>query len=312
MPEGRLGATRKTLGVTPFPTRTYGIIRGMPAIKHHEKLRNDAYFKDGALPCVVREMREAPSNAFVAMHDHEFSELVVVASGKISHIHADRTDRLSKGDFFVIHPGELHGYAELAPNTVVFNILYHCGRPPMPLTVAGFPLMDELFPKDPASVRASTLGRVARSNLPSVLQLVDMIRREEHSEQPMRHAVCESLFTSLLLLLSRSTQRAGASDDDNPVQGEMDFIAANLNRKITLVELCGVSGKSASTLHREFRKAVGKSPGDYILSMRIGKARSLRATTDLSLGEIASRTGFCCASHLSHALHRTKAPATHE
>ena len=58
----------------------------MPAIKHHEKLRNDAYFKGSALPCIVREMREAPSNAFVAMHDHEFSELVIVASGNNQHI----------------------------------------------------------------------------------------------------------------------------------------------------------------------------------------------------------------------------------
>ena len=281
----------------------------MPAIKHHEKLRNDAYFKDGALPCIVREMREAPSNAFVAMHDHEFSELVIVASGKISHIHAVRTDRLAKGDFFAIHPGERHGYAELAPNTIVFNVLYHCGRPPMPLTVAGFPLMNELFPKDPASTRASTLGRVSRSNLPAVLQLIDLIRKEEHSEQPMRRAVCESLFTSLLLVLSRSTQRANAPAQECPVQKEIDFVAENLNRKITLGELCGVSGKSASTLHREFRKAVGKSPGDYILSVRVEKARSLRETTSLSLGEIASRTGFCGASHLSRAL-AARRPAT--
>ena len=302
MPEGRLGATRKTLGVTPFPTRTYGIIRGMPAIKHHEKLRNDAYFKDGALPCIVREMREAPSNAFVAMHDHEFSELVVVASGKISHIHADRTDRLSKGDFFVIHPGELHGYAELAPKTVVFNVLYHCGRPPVPLTVCGFPLMDEFFPKNPADVRAKTLGRVPAKSLPSVLQLVNLIRREEHSEQPMRRAVCESLFVSLLTCLARSTQIALTSTQESPVQKEIDFIAANLNRKITLGELCAVSGKSASTLHREFRKAVGKSPGDYIIDMRIAKAKSLRETTALPLGEIASRTGFCNASHLARTL----------
>ena len=91
----------------------------MPAIKHNEILRNDDYFKGGELPCIVREMRDAPSNAFVAMHDHEFSELVIVASGKISHIHADKTDRLSKGHFFVIHPGEQHGYAKLAPKTVI-------------------------------------------------------------------------------------------------------------------------------------------------------------------------------------------------
>lgn len=64
----------------------------MPAIKHLEKLKSGAYFKDNDLPYIIREMREAPSNAFVAMHDHEFSELVVVASGRISHIHAGNPD----------------------------------------------------------------------------------------------------------------------------------------------------------------------------------------------------------------------------
>ena len=278
----------------------------MPAIKHNEILRNDDYFKGGELPCIVREMRDAPSNAFIAMHDHEFSELVIVASGKISHVHADKTDRLSKGHFFVIHPGEQHGYAQLAPKTIVFNVLYHRERPPLPLSVLGFPLMNEIFPEDPAAVRANTLGRVARSNLKAVLQIIDLIRREEHSDQPLRRVSCESLFMSLLLLLARATRRVSAPSQENPVQKEIDFIAENLSRKITLDELCGVSGKSVRTLHREFRKAVGKSPGDYIIDMRIAKAKSLRETTALPLGKIASRTGFCNASHLSRTLSARK------
>ena len=284
----------------------FGIITPMPAIKHLEKLRSDAYFKDGALPCIVREMREAPSNAFVAMHNHEFSELVIVASGKISHIHADKTDRLSKGHFFVIHPGEQHGYAELAPKTVVFNVLYLCERPPVPLTICGFPLMNEFFPPNPASIRAKTLGRIPAKSLVFILQLINQIRHEEHSEQPMRRAVCESLFVSLLMHLARSTQSTQASLQDIPVQKEIDFIAENLSRKITLGELCAVSGKSASTLHREFRKAVGKSPGDYIIDMRIAKAKTLLGRKGSTLKKVAAKTGFCCAAHLSRTLRRTK------
>ena len=280
----------------------------MPAIKHHEILRDDDYFKGGALPCVVREMRDAPSNAFVAMHDHEFSELVIVASGKISHIHADRTDKLSKGDFFAIHPGERHGYAQLAPKTVVFNVLYHRERPPLPLSVLGFPLMDEIFPEDPATVHANTLGRVKRSNLTAVLRLIDLIRREEHLDQPLRRITCESLFMSLLLLLARSTQRVSVPSRESLVQKEIDFITKNLSRKITLDELCGVSGKSARTLHREFRKAVGKSPGDYIIDMRIAKARTLLGRKGSTLKKVAAKTGFCSSAHLSRTLHRTKAP----
>ena len=277
----------------------------MPAIKHQETLRDDDYFKGGELPCVVREMRDAPSNAFVAMHDHEFSELVIVASGKISHIHTDKTDRLSKGHFFAIHPGERHGYAELAPKTVVFNVLYHRERPPLPLSVLGFPLMDEIFPEDPASVHASTLGRVTRSNLTAVLRLIDLIRREEHLDQPLRRTTCESLFTSLLLMLARSTQRVSAPSQESSVQKEIDFIAENLSRKITLEEICAISGKSERTLHREFRKAVGKSPGDYIIDMRVAKAKTLLGRKGSTLKKVAAKTGFCSSAHLSRTLHRT-------
>lgn len=280
----------------------------MPAIKHHEILRDGDYFKGGELPCVVREMRDAPSNAFVAMHNHEFSELVIVASGKINHIHADRTDKLSKGDFFAIHPGERHGYAQLAPKTVVFNVLYHREKPPLPLSVLGFPLMDEIFPEDPATVHANTLGRVTRSNLTAVLRLIDLIRREEHLDQPLRRITCESLFMSLLLLLARSTQRVSVPSRESLVQKEIDFITKNLSRKITLDELCGVSGKSARTLHREFRKAVGKSPGDYIIDMRIAKAKTLLGRKGSTLKKVAAKTGFCSSAHLSRTLHRTKAP----
>ena len=202
--------------------------------------------------------------------------------------------------------GERHGYAQLAPKTIVFNVLYHRERPPLPLSVLGFPLMNEIFPEDPASVHANTLGRVTRSNLPAVLQLIDLIRREEHLDQPLRRTTCESLFTSLLLLLARSTQRVSVPSRESPVQKEIDFITKNLSRKITLDELCGISGKSVRTLHREFRKAVGKSPGDYIIDMRIAKAKVLLGRKGSTLKKVAAKTGFCCAAHLSRTLRRTK------
>ena len=271
----------------------------MAAIKHLEKLKNAAYFRDSGLPCIVREMHAAAGNTFIAMHDHEFSELVIVAEGKVNHIHTDRTDKLSKGAFFVIHPGRRHGYAELAPKTVVFNLLYHCNRPPLPLTSGGFTLMDVFFPANPAAVHAYTLGRMPRSSLSAVVRLINLIRNEEHSGHPMRRAICESLFVSLLLYLARTTCHADASVLDIPIRKEVDFIAANLDRKITITDLCGVAGKSASTLHRAFRRMTGKSPGDYIIDMRVAKARALLDKPGTTLSTVASQTGFCCASHLS-------------
>ena len=130
-------------------------------IKHLESLHFTDYFKDGEAICVIKEMRSAPSNAYIAMHDHEFSEVVVVAQGALTHLRASGTMRLTAGDFFAIHPGERHGYADLSKDTVVYNCLYRTDKPPPgiydipPLRRAAF------FPSTGAMASETATGRLS-------------------------------------------------------------------------------------------------------------------------------------------------------
>ena len=270
-------------------------------IKHLDKLKIVDYFKNDELPCVVREMHDEPRNTVIAMHDHEFSELVIVAEGSLNHIHARETVRLTAGDFFVIHPGERHGYAELEPGTRVFNLLYRHTEQPPSLMLANLPLMTALFPQDPQAIHAFTLGHIPTTAMQHLIELIKSIRKEEKSRRILRHAICTHLFSTILLYLSRA-MRTVPTVPTASIQKEIEFITKNLDRKITLTELCSISGKSVSTLSREFRKAVGKSPGDYIIALRLVKAKELLSRTTLSLGEIAALLGFCSASHLSRTL----------
>ena len=52
----------------------------MPAIKHPEKLKSTVYFRDGELPSIVRKMRQAPSNTFVAVGHDRLSSSVAASS----------------------------------------------------------------------------------------------------------------------------------------------------------------------------------------------------------------------------------------
>jgi AraC-like DNA-binding protein len=51
-------------------------------------------------------------------------------------------------------------------------------------------------------------------------------------------------------------------------------------------------GMSISTLRRRFRQAMGTSPHDYLLGLRVATARRLLAETALPLKEIARRLGY--------------------
>ena len=278
------------------------------AIKRLEVRKGEDYFTRSGLPCVVREMHAAPSNEIIPIHDHEFSELVVVASGSLSHFHSAGTSRLRTGDFFAVHPGERHGYANLTRQTVVFNILYHCSRPPAVLALADISLMPQLFPKEPSECKAHTIGHISKRELPHVVNIIREIRREEDARRPMGAAICSALFAAQLLRPPCAAEDATPASE-SPIQAELDYITQNISGKITFRELCAVSGKSVSTLSREFKKSTGRSPGDYIIALRVEKARSLLSQSKKRpLAKIAAMTGFCSAGHLSRTLHRTKAP----
>ncbi|MDD2455881.1 MAG: DNA-binding transcriptional regulator [Kiritimatiellae bacterium] len=63
-------------------------------------------------------------------------------------------------------------------------------------------------------------------------------------------------------------------------------------------------GVSRSTLDGHFRQVVGRSVHQEILRVQISAARSLLATTDLSLEDIARRAGFCHAQYLAAIFRR--------
>lgn len=271
------------------------------AIRHLDNLKGNDYFGDkGGTPCVVREMRTAPSNEYIALHDHSFSELVIVAAGSLKHIHTKGIERISAGDFFVIHPGERHGYAELAQGTSVFNLIYRGELPPA-LLFGDCPLAPLFFPGADDKVYANRLGRVPRRALPDILALVRELRREERANRPLRFAVCASLFSTIILLLSRFMQE-GQPSPTNALLAETKFIEDNLAAKITLRDLRAVAGRSTRAIYAEFSKVFGKTPGDYILGLRVARAKSLLGVPGRTLKDVAEQTGFCSASHLSRTL----------
>jgi transcriptional regulator GlxA family with amidase domain len=57
-------------------------------------------------------------------------------------------------------------------------------------------------------------------------------------------------------------------------------------------------------LEDRFRRAVGRSIHDDILHVRLGEARRLITTTDLSVKQIAPRSGFHSVSYMTTLFRR--------
>lgn len=100
------------------------------------------------------------------------------------------------------------------------------------------------------------------------------------------------------------------SSDDLVITDPLVARASRLIRQrshegVTVDDLCAALNASRSTLERRMKAALGRTPKDEILRLRFRDVERLLLTTDLTLDQIAERTGFTHASYF-HAAFRER------
>jgi LacI family transcriptional regulator len=96
------------------------------------------------------------------------------------------------------------------------------------------------------------------------------------------------------------------SSDDLVITDPLVAHASRLIRQrhhegLTVDDLCLALNASRSTLERRMKTALGRTPKDEILRLRFRDVERLLLTTDLTLDQIAERTGFTHASYFQAA-----------
>jgi transcriptional regulator GlxA family with amidase domain len=84
----------------------------------------------------------------------------------------------------------------------------------------------------------------------------------------------------------------------------IDFMNANLARKVSLRELADVANLSQSRLSHLFKSQTERSPGEYLIRLRMEKARELLATSLLSIKQVMAMAGYYNKSHFARHFRR--------
>lgn len=79
----------------------------------------------------------------------------------------------------------------------------------------------------------------------------------------------------------------------------LEYIETNLDRKITLSDLAGITGVGKFYFCRLFKYSLNLSPYQYVLQQRIKRAKKLLKYSDLPICDIALECGFSSQSHLT-------------
>jgi transcriptional regulator GlxA family with amidase domain len=92
---------------------------------------------------------------------------------------------------------------------------------------------------------------------------------------------------------------------DPRIQVVLDFLNANLDRRIRLTELAAAAKISPSRLSHLFKTEMAISPGEYLRRLRMQKASNLLATSRLSVKQIMAMSGYDNKSHFVRHFRRS-------
>ena len=83
-----------------------------------------------------------------------------------------------------------------------------------------------------------------------------------------------------------------------------DFVCANLSSDIALASMAAVCGLNNEEFMRAFKVTAGISPYQYVLALRIARARDLLCDPSWTLPDIATQCGFSHQQHMTSTFRR--------
>ncbi|WP_168120824.1 AraC family transcriptional regulator [Paenibacillus sp. HB172176] len=82
------------------------------------------------------------------------------------------------------------------------------------------------------------------------------------------------------------------------------FIEGNMQRPLTIEEIASHAAFSPYHFARMFKRMTGYTVQEYVVKQRITRVKHLLSNSELSLSDIAGRSGFCDQSHMGKVFKR--------
>ena len=160
------------------------------------------------------------------------------------------------------------------------------------LAVAAAGIMNDIPPIEPRLTGrdAELVSLIKEMTLGAMLQTAD---------EAAWHSLADELVGHLLANYGRPGQRLGRGTLAPPVVATINrFLEAHLEERISIDELADVAGQTPSHFPRLFRRTIGMSPHQYVMRLRLRRAKILIAQ-GYALAEAADEAGFTDQSHLT-------------
>ncbi len=264
---------------------------------------------DFPLAIMPQLQRESPG-----WHHHdEFYEIVLVVSGKGTHICEKKKYPLQPQEILVIEPGMHHSYDTEAFS--YYNVLVNFERLQLPLfdlkSTVGFQNLFVLAPQSHNTPNGNPLRHILPAeDYTQALQLIKKIYELQKTQTPGFQIGMVRFFIEFLQVICQATEKTPRDSFNSALKSQViSTLAVNLakhcHKHWTVEKMCKECGMSRSMLFGEFKKYYNVSPVLFLNNQRLRKVCVLLEKTDKDLEYIAGECGFANGSYLATVFKRT-------
>lgn len=252
------------------------------------------------------------SKTAVPWHWHEALEFCYIQSGCVKVSTPGQTQMFGKGEGFFINSNVLTTMTDDG-SCVIDSHLFH------PVFLGGhFKSVYETKYLNPVTQnRNLDLLPIRGANgtqrqLLQKLRQLSLLQNQQDVEFQTRNCLSE-IWLLLLEELNHTQLKAAPAKNQDRILTMLAYIHENYEKKLTLQEIADASAVSTRECLRCFRASIRQSPMEYLMEYRLQAASKLLETTNLSVSEIAIRTGWGSSSYFTKMFRqaRGKTPNTH-
>ncbi|UKT62446.1 AraC family transcriptional regulator [Pedobacter mucosus] len=167
--------------------------------------------------------------------------------------------------------------------------------------------LNEFFPKDGSNGKwLLNYDEYHFYNNEEIAYLINKVIRICSERTKEKDVLADLTLKELLVRIMQSqnlkTINSESSDlNHNPLAFVLKYIKANLNSKISINNLSDKACMSKATFYRLFKRELGISPNDFIISEKIAKAKILLAQPSAKVASISYELGFGDANYFIRA-----------
>ncbi len=262
--------------------------------KAWESLLNSSAF----IPVIVKTLESFHDTTWsMEPNRHESFEMVYIKKGNAVFEISGCPAEIGPNDIIIIKPEQPHRFIVKSESGCEFIVLSFKFQSKFDNQILDLSLEDFLNFVSSKETGAFITLKVSQKN--EIINLLNRILKEKENPEIGSEFLNYLFVLELFVLISRALKMEWENSIKNKspklkelIQASVSYINNNFERDISLKDIARYVFLSSSYFTRAFKEEIGISPINYLLKVRVERAKELLRDTDLKVSDIALSVGF--------------------